>query len=108
MYPTPTPAPTPAAVASHHALASQQPHAVPLRKPCPAGCERYGNCNIEDGRCECPWARTGPACEVHQVPACRLSDAPDALCWCSDWYPKSCECFRWATCLRCLRLQAVC
>jgi hypothetical protein len=29
------------------------PQRVPLRRPCAQGCELHGNCNFEDGRCEC-------------------------------------------------------
>lgn len=32
---------------------------VPLDKPCDPGCTARGNCNIEDGRCECPFGYTG-------------------------------------------------
>ena len=26
-----------------------------IEKRCPEGCLEHGNCNIEEGRCECPW-----------------------------------------------------
>jgi hypothetical protein len=48
-------------------------------KPCPAGCEARGNCNSEEGRCECPFGWTGPACEVAKFPACKISDKSDEV-----------------------------
>lgn len=30
-----------------------------ITKKCPDGCEKNGNCNQEEGRCECPWSRSG-------------------------------------------------
>ena len=30
--------------------------------PCAAGCTKYGTCNLELGRCDCPRNLTGPAC----------------------------------------------
>lgn len=32
-----------------------------------------GNCNPEDGKCQCPWGRTGDNCEVDALSACRLT-----------------------------------
>jgi hypothetical protein len=34
-------------------LASLQLPGASSQKPCPAGCEEYGNCNLETGVCEC-------------------------------------------------------
>ncbi len=48
-------------------------------KPCPAGCEARGNCNAEEGRCECPFGWTGPACEVAKFPACKISNKSDEV-----------------------------
>ncbi len=36
--------------------------------PCPAGCTKYGTCNLELGRCDCLRNMTGPACD-EPVPA---------------------------------------
>ncbi len=30
-----------------------------IAKPCPEGCEEFGNCNHEFGTCECPFGRGG-------------------------------------------------
>ncbi len=30
---------------------------------CPAGCTAHGNCDAENGVCDCPLGRGGPACE---------------------------------------------
>eukprot|EP00775_Hariotina_reticulata_P004063 gene4063-4310_t len=38
-------------------------------KSCPAGCEKRGNCNAEEGRCECPFGYVGPTCEKMLFPA---------------------------------------
>lgn len=39
------------------------PYASGGRQPCPQGCTKYGTCNEELGRCDCPPNRTGGACE---------------------------------------------
>ncbi|KAG2484983.1 hypothetical protein HYH03_016277 [Edaphochlamys debaryana] len=36
--------------------------------PCPEGCTRFGTCNEELGRCDCPKHRTGPACATELGP----------------------------------------
>jgi hypothetical protein len=67
---------------------------VPVKKPCPAGCEKNGNCNFEDGRCECPWGYAGDDCSKLMMPACR--QLPDSkLISCDETMAKNCECFRW-------------
>jgi hypothetical protein len=48
-------------------------------KPCAPGCEERGNCNIEEGRCECPYGWAGPACEQPVFPACRISNSSDEV-----------------------------
>lgn len=46
---------------SHFVIQTSAPDAapqrVPLRRPCARGCELHGNCNFEDGRCECACTR---------------------------------------------------
>lgn len=64
-----------------------------IKKTCPEGCEKYGNCNHEEGRCECPWAYGGPDCSRLMLPACRQT--PDSkLVSCDESMVKNCECFR--------------
>lgn len=41
------------------AAPGSNPNYLPLRKECAPGCEKNGNCNIEEGRCECPWGHMG-------------------------------------------------
>lgn len=62
-------------------------------KDCPAGCEQWGNCNRETGTCECPWGRTGSACEVDQLSHCYVS-ANKTTPSCGLYVPKNCECYQ--------------
>jgi hypothetical protein len=62
-------------------------------KECPAGCEKVGNCNIEEGRCECPYGRTGPACEKEMFPSCK-HNAQASDMFCAEGGLVSCECAR--------------
>lgn len=66
---------------------------VVYAKKCAPGCEQQGNCNAEEGRCECPYGYYGPTCEKEIFPACKL--APEATeMHCGERMPRSCECFR--------------
>jgi hypothetical protein len=69
--------------------ATHQQHVI-WAQHCPSQLPRPAACC----RCECPWGLSGPACATHELPACRLRDSSH-LAWCGDWYPKSCECYRW-------------
>jgi hypothetical protein len=50
-----------------------------LSLPCAPGCEQRGNCNIEEGRCECPYGWAGPACEQAMFPACKVLDGSEEV-----------------------------
>ncbi|GAX80858.1 hypothetical protein CEUSTIGMA_g8293.t1 [Chlamydomonas eustigma] len=63
-------------------------------KSCAEGCIEKGNCNIEDGRCECPFGFGGPTCNSPQMPACQVS-ANDMPFW-GVFSPKNCECYQQA------------
>jgi len=63
-----------------------------MKKACAPGCEKNGNCNKEEGRCECPWGKTGPTCSDDQLPNCRAS--PSAPPSCGVNIPKNCHCYR--------------
>eukprot|EP00878_Enallax_costatus_P016506 GHUV01017315.1.p1 GENE.GHUV01017315.1~~GHUV01017315.1.p1 ORF type:complete len:576 (+),score=57.68 GHUV01017315.1:463-2190(+) len=67
--------------------------AVKSAKACPLGCEIRGNCNAEEGRCECPFGYYGPACDKEIFPACKLT-AKSTEMHCGDRMPRSCECLR--------------
>lgn len=43
-------------------LLLQSPQAQ-SRKACPPGCQKFGTCYEELGRCDCPWNYTGPSCQ---------------------------------------------
>ena len=58
--------------------------------PCPDGCTKFGNCNAATGECECPFGRTGKACEEDLLPACRLT--PDSHAYCGHVWIKPCQC----------------
>lgn len=70
---------------------------TPLYKPCARGCEQHGNCNFEEGRCECAWGYGGEDCSVVKLAACRQSTEPWAPIH-TGQLPKACECYRqlWA------------
>jgi hypothetical protein len=64
-----------------------------VKKPCPPGCEQHGNCNFEEGRCECPWGYGGDDCSKLMMPACRqLEDSKQVSC--DGEVPKNCACFK--------------
>jgi len=66
---------------------------VEVAHKCPEGCTKYGNCNKENGKCECPWDRGGPACEKELFPLCK--EHPSAnITSCGTFAPKTCECFK--------------
>lgn len=67
---------------------------VPLKKECAAGCTERGNCNIEEGRCECPWGYGGPTCSEALMPACQLE--PGGEPFFGMTVPRNCECVRQA------------
>jgi hypothetical protein len=58
-----------------HQLLRDLPRAGNLSLLCAPGCEQRGNCNIEEGRCECPFGWTGPACEKAVFPACKVLES---------------------------------
>lgn len=64
-----------------------------LLKKCPAGCEARGNCNAEEGRCECPFGYIGATCEKPLFPACKMRANATEM-HCGDRMPRSCECLR--------------
>ena len=53
-----------------------QPATGSFRKPCAPGCEARGNCNFEEGRCECPYGWGGPTLEKAVLPACQVPESP--------------------------------
>lgn len=57
---------------------------------CHKGCSKFGNCNQETGKCECPFGRTGASCHQDQLTACRLS--PSGPAYCDSRSLQSCEC----------------
>ncbi|KAG1660173.1 hypothetical protein FOA52_005273 [Chlamydomonas sp. UWO 241] len=62
---------------------------------CAPGCTDRGNCNREDGRCECALGFGGTTCQDPQMPACQAS-ATDLPFW-GTFQPKNCECYKQAT-----------
>jgi hypothetical protein len=72
------------------AAAMEQFHLV--RKQCPAGCEKHGNCNFEEGRCECPWGYGGEDCSRLMMPACRQLPHSQQVS-CDADVPKNCACY---------------
>ena len=72
---------------------------------CHPDCIKRGNCNLAEGRCECPFGLQGEACEQLAFPACRLVnmtlDQADAanislLITCAENMRLNCECHRCA------------
>mmetsp|Transcript_15713 Transcript_15713/g.28113 ORF Transcript_15713/g.28113 Transcript_15713/m.28113 type:complete len:720 (-) Transcript_15713:811-2970(-) len=61
-----------------------------IHRPCAEGCTKKGNCNIEEGRCECPYGFAGPTCEVGLLSACQAK--PDTSPFVGFFVPKSCRC----------------
>ncbi|KAL6761691.1 acetylglucosaminyltransferase [Haematococcus lacustris] len=54
---------------------------------CPDGCTTYGTCYEPLGRCDCPWNRTGPACQqLHKGYCLRVPEVNT----CSDDHPSLC------------------
>ena len=62
------------------------------QKKCHRDCIKRGNCNAETGKCECPFGRTGEACEQDLLPACRAT--LDSPAYCGHVSLKSCDCIR--------------
>lgn len=69
-------------------------------KPCHPRCAERGNCNREEGRCECPFGFAGAACEVALLPACALAPNATAV-HCGDGFPRPCACLRQCAALFC-------
>ena len=65
----------PTAINHHQPPPPLPPPGPQVKKPCAAGCEERGNCNSEEGRCECPLGWVGPACEKNLMPNCRYIGA---------------------------------
>ncbi|GAX80859.1 hypothetical protein CEUSTIGMA_g8294.t1 [Chlamydomonas eustigma] len=63
-------------------------------KACAEGCTLRGNCNLEDGRCECQIGFAGPTCNIPLMPACQASQN-DLPFW-GLFLPKNCECYEQA------------
>ncbi|KAG2447967.1 hypothetical protein HYH02_006996 [Chlamydomonas schloesseri] len=68
---------------------------VPRNVSCDPRCTARGNCNAEDGTCECPFGYTGPTCETPLMPACQVG--PDLEPFFGMMVPRSCECARQAS-----------
>ncbi|PNW73463.1 hypothetical protein CHLRE_14g632823v5 [Chlamydomonas reinhardtii] len=45
---------------------------VPRNLSCDPKCTERGNCNAEEGTCECPFGYTGPTCDLPLMPACQV------------------------------------
>eukprot|EP00198_Chlamydomonas_reinhardtii_P000968 XP_001690303.1 topoisomerase [Chlamydomonas reinhardtii] len=71
---------------------SATPAVVQRLLPCPAGCEKRGNCDAERGVCQCPWGWDGPACEHDRMAACKSTSRDPGFC--GSTVPKNCECYR--------------
>ena len=67
---------------------------------CSPTCTANGNCNREDGRCECPWGFTGPDCSTPLLPACALGPGGAAV-HCGQRFPRACACLRQCAALLC-------
>ncbi|GFR44305.1 hypothetical protein Agub_g5517 [Astrephomene gubernaculifera] len=67
---------------------------VPLNRSCHPDCTKRGNCNAEEGRCECPFGYTGPTCSDPLMPACQLGPLLEPFF--GFTVPRSCECVRQA------------
>ncbi|KAF8062027.1 glucuronosyltransferase [Scenedesmus sp. PABB004] len=67
--------------------------AAAAAKKCTPGCELRGNCNAEEGRCECPFGYYGPLCNKEMFPACKMAANATEM-HCGDRMPRSCECLR--------------
>jgi hypothetical protein len=57
---------------------------------CHKNCTKFGNCNQETGKCECPFGRIGKACEKDRLSACRLT--PSSPAYCDEATLQSCDC----------------
>jgi hypothetical protein len=59
---------------------------------CKEGCTKYGTCNEELGRCDCPWNMTGDACNEHNPAGfcLRRSDGAGFVNTCTDGDPSLC------------------
>ncbi|MEW5298057.1 MAG: hypothetical protein WDW36_001219 [Sanguina aurantia] len=61
---------------------------------CHPDCTKRGNCNIEEGRCECPFGFDGPSCGNALLSSCQASATDIPFPW--IFFPKNCECYRQA------------
>ncbi|KAG2431211.1 hypothetical protein HXX76_009739 [Chlamydomonas incerta] len=68
---------------------------VPRNLSCDPRCTERGNCNAEEGTCECPFGYTGPACDLPLMPACQVG--PGLEPFFGMMVPRSCECARQAS-----------
>ncbi|GLI67688.1 hypothetical protein VaNZ11_011952 [Volvox africanus] len=67
---------------------------APLERACHPDCTKRGNCNAEDGRCECPFGYTGPTCDEPLLPACQ--QGPGLEPFFGLLASRNCECLRQA------------
>ncbi|GIL78577.1 hypothetical protein Vretimale_6191 [Volvox reticuliferus] len=67
---------------------------VPLTRSCHPDCTKRGNCNAEEGRCECPFGYTGPTCEEPLLPSCQRG--PGLEPFFGVLLSRNCECLRQA------------
>ncbi|GAX76768.1 hypothetical protein CEUSTIGMA_g4215.t1 [Chlamydomonas eustigma] len=60
---------------------------VSARKSCPDECTKYGTCNEELGRCDCPWNYTGLSCSTPHDGFCLRRVEVNT---CTDGHPTLC------------------
>ncbi|EFJ39990.1 hypothetical protein VOLCADRAFT_100271 [Volvox carteri f. nagariensis] len=66
----------------------------PLKLDCHPDCVKRGNCNAEEGRCECPFGYTGPTCEEPLLSGCQRG--PGLEPFFGVLVSRNCECLRQA------------
>ncbi|KAG2452928.1 hypothetical protein HYH02_002267 [Chlamydomonas schloesseri] len=62
------------------------------QKTCPEGCSKFGTCNLELGRCDCPWNYTGDACQTHNPAGfcVKRLGVDNPINTCKDGHPTLC------------------
>eukprot|EP00959_Pyramimonas_sp_CCMP1952_P107668 2251187-Pyramimonas_sp.AAC.2 len=68
------------------------PNSFGTKAGCNSVCARFGVCNEDLGRCDCPPERTGPGCEEVAMPACELVPGLVHPCFSDHKFAPPCEC----------------